>query len=179
MKNLLQNLLIFLSLCLCALIAFQWHREAKLRQDIQTLHDEIHNHKENLQNMQQAQKHADEEIKRLDGLKSELTETVKSNRTEIASLVKDLAQSDKEIKDSQERLVKYKEALQQANESITRQNESIRKQNEDMKTLQKVAEERNEMVAKYNQTAKEFNELIEKWNALQATLTTNAPPAKK
>ena len=69
MKNFLQNSLIFLALCLCALVAFQWHREAGLRRDVQSLNNTIHDKLEAIQNLQGRLKQTEEEVKRLDELK--------------------------------------------------------------------------------------------------------------
>jgi len=182
MKNPLQNLLIFLSLCLCAFITFQWHREAKLRQDVQTLTNTVQDKLEHIQNQQAALKRADEEIKRLDGLKTELTETVKSNRTQIAQMMKDLEKSDQEVEKGLKQIEHYKGALQQANENIKTQNESIKSQNESIKTqnenMKKLSSEHSELVAKYNKLVADFNDLAKKWNDAQAAAATNAPPKK-
>lgn len=177
MKNILQNLLVFLALCLCALIAFQWHREAKLRQEIQKFADTVHDKLENIQSLEGTLKRSEEEVRRLDGLKFELTEAVKSNRTQIAQLAKDLAKSDAEIEKGLKKIEDFKAALQQANESIKKQNEDIKKQNEE---VMKLAEERNESVTKYNKAVTEFNDLAKKWNDQQQQLATNTnAPAKK
>src|SRR2546427_2048985 len=97
MKKFLSNLLIFFSLGLCALIAFQWVREAHLRARIQSLTDTIHDKSETIQSLQGQLKKSQEEVTRLDTLKTELTATVKSNRLEIATLKKDLEKANKEI----------------------------------------------------------------------------------
>src|SRR5216684_1982134 len=91
MKNFLQSLLLFFALDLCALIAFQWVRETDLRKRVQALTDTIHDKCEAILNLQASVKRYEGEIQRLDGLKNELTATVKSNRLEIATLTKDLA----------------------------------------------------------------------------------------
>jgi len=179
MKNFLQKLLVLLSLCLCALIAFQWHREAKLRQEIQNLHDTVHDKLESIQGLEGTLKRSEEEVKRLDALKLELTQTVKSNRVQIAQLAKDLEKSGAEIESGLRKIEDYKAAFQQANQSILKQNEDIKKQNEEVK---KMAEERNDAVIKYNKVVAEFNELAKKWNDLQQQQAQPPPtnaPAKK
>src|SRR6266850_1872048 len=90
MKSFLQNLLIFFALCLCALVAFQWHREAQLRREVQSLNNTVHDKLEAIQNLQGRLKLTEQEVKRLDELKNQLTEIVKSNRVEIAELRKEL-----------------------------------------------------------------------------------------
>ncbi len=52
MKNFLQGLLIFVSLCLCALIAFQWVRETRQQKDLQVQADKIHDKMEAIQNLE-------------------------------------------------------------------------------------------------------------------------------
>jgi len=179
MKNFLQNLLIFFALALCALIAFQWVRETDLRKEIQKLNDTVHDKSQAIIDLEGRLRHDEDEIKRLDGLKNELTATVKSNNLEIARLGKDLdkATADNQRKDKQ--IEVYKEAMQTANDNLTRQNEEIRMLNEDRK---KLADERNDFLNKLNKVTTDFNELVGKWNKQQdeiaAKNATNAPAKK-
>lgn len=176
MKNGLQNLLIALALALCGLCAWQWHREAKLRQEIQRLTDSVQDHRERIQGLEGTLKRSEEEVKRLESLRVELVENLKSNRAHIAQLTKDLARTEEELEKSARKIEDYKRALDTANQSIIKQNEDIKRQNEEVK---KLVEERNDAVVKYNKLVAEFNDLAKKWNALQEQLATNAPPAKK
>jgi chromosome segregation ATPase len=177
MKNFLQNLLILLALCLCALIAFQWDRETKLQQDKQRLTDTIHDKLEAIQSLQGQLKRTEDEVKRLDKLKNELTEMGKSNRVEIVELKRDLEKANADIERNAKQIDVYRTALDKANESIKKQNEDIKTQNEEMK---KLADERNETVVKFNKVVEEFNDLAKKWNDQQSSLSaTNAPPAAK
>ena len=111
-------------------------------------------------------------MQRLDALKVELTDKVKTNRLEIIALKKELekALADAKLLDS------FKEALQQANARIKKQNEDILKQNEDMKTLMA---ERNELAVKFNQLSADYNDNVKKWNDQQQKLSQPPPaPAK-
>ena len=179
MKNFLQNLLIFFALALCALIAFQWVRETDLRKDIQKLNDTVHDKSQAIIDLEARLRRDEEEIKRLDGLKNELTATVKSNNLEIARLGKDLdkANIDNQRKDKQ--IEVYKEAMNTANENIKKQNEEMKAQNEEMK---KLADDRNEVVKKFNKLAGDYKDLADKWNKQQDEIAaknpTNAPPKK-
>jgi septal ring factor EnvC (AmiA/AmiB activator) len=179
MKNFLQNLLIFFSFCLCALIAFQWVVETRLRKDLQQKADTIHDKLEAIQNLQSTVKQDHNEIERLDGIKNDLTSTVKSNKLEITKITKDLEKTDAEREKNARQAEVYKEALTAANESITKQNEEVKKQNEDLK---KLAEDRNAMVKKLNQMIVQYNDLVSNWNNAQEMLqkmSTNAAAAKK
>ncbi len=179
MKNFLQNLLIFFSFCLCALIAFQWVRETSLRKELQQKADVIHDKAEAIQNLHSTVKQDHNEIERLDGIKNDLTATVKSNRLEMSKMTKDLEKTDAEREKNARQAEAYKEALTAANESITRQNEEVKKQNEDMK---KLADDRNEVVKKLNQLIVQYNDLASNWNSAQELMqrmATNAAAAKK
>ena len=166
------------ALGLCGLITFQWVREVRLRHNIQGLTDEVQNKKEAIQNLTGVIKRSDDEIARLEGLKKDLTETVKSNRLEIAGLERELDKAQAETERQMKQVDIYKDALTKANDNIKRQNETITQQNEEMK---KLADERNNVVLKLNKTVEEFNDLVKKWNEQQTALAaaaTNAPARK-
>ena len=178
MKNFLQNLLIFFSICLCAMMIFQWVRETRLNKQVQALTLTVGEKSQAILDLQATVRRDEAEIQRLDGLRNQLVATVKSNQVDIARLTKDLekaeAESEKNLKQSEI----YKEALQIANESIKKQNEDIKKQNEEMK---KLAEDRNDMVRKFNSMATNYNDLATKWNKQQESIgkgATNAPSRK-
>ena len=178
MKNTLVNLLIAISLGLCALITVQWHREGKAREKAQKLTDTIYNRDERIQTFQGDVKRLEAEVVRLDKLKNDLTETVKTNKLDLARLVKDIERANGETERQLKQVDKYKEALESVNAAITKQNEDVKRQNEDLKQL---AAERNDSVQKYNKVVAEFNDLAKKWNQVQETLSkmgTNAPAVK-
>jgi chromosome segregation ATPase len=179
MKNFLQNLLIFFTLALCGLIAFQWVRETDLRKEIQKLNDTVHGKSQAIIDLEARLRHDEEEIRRLDGLKNELTATVKSNNLEFARLGKDLDKgtADNQRKDKQ--IEVYKEAMQTVTDNLARQNEEIRMLNEEHK---KLADERNDFLNKLNKVSTDYNELAGKWNKQQdeiATKNATNAPAKK
>jgi chromosome segregation ATPase len=178
MKNFLQGLLIFFSLCLCGLLAYQWVRETHRVKEIQTLNDTIHTKAEQVQSLEVTARRYEGEIQRLDALKNDLNATIKTNKADIAKLAKDLERSETEAQRSAAAIETYKDALEKANASIKQQNENIRIQNEEMK---KFAEERNEIVKKFNALAAEHNDLVTKWNKQQEELAASATnaPAKK
>jgi len=178
MKAFLQNLLIFFALSLCVLMVFQWVRETHMQKDIQDLNNTIHDKLENIQNLQASVKHDESEIQRLDGIKNQLTQTVKSNDVQISNLIKDLEKKTFEFERAEKQIEAYKGALEAANENIKKQNDDIKRQNEEMA---KMAEERNEVVKKFNKMAADYNDLAAKWNKQQEELAKQATntPAKK
>jgi chromosome segregation ATPase len=178
MKAFLQNLLIFFALSLCALISFQWVRETDLNKKLQTLADTMHEKLESIQNLQSAVKHDESEIVRLDGLKTALTQTVKSNDTQISLLVRAVEKATNEVDRADHQMEIYKGALETANQNIKKQNDEIKTQNEEMT---KLAADRNEAVKKLNKMAADYNDLAAKWNQQQEELAKAATnsPAKK
>lgn len=159
MKAFLVNLLVALSIALCAFNAVQWYREAKLHGRVEALGGDIYRKSAEIQALQQTIKLNNDEIKRIDGIREHLVETVKSNRTVIAEIE---TERDKFRKDAIFQKAKadqgevYKEAFEKANENIKKQNETIVTQNEKMKQL---ADERNEMVGRFNKLATDYKTL--------------------
>ena len=151
-----------------------------MQKEIQDLNNTVHDKMENIQNLQASVKRDEDEIKRLDGIKNQLTQTVKSNDVQISNLTKDLEKKTIEFERTEKQMEAYKGALEAANENIKKQNEDIKRQNEDMA---KLSEERNEVVKKYNKMAADYNDLATKWNKQQeelAKMATNTPaPPKK
>ena len=185
MKNFLQNLLIFLSLCLCGLITFQWVRETDLRKSVQEQTDTIQSKTENILNLEAQIRRDNNEIQRLDGIKTQLTSQVQTNEAEIKLIRTELGKSSAEIDRLNVQLEEYRDALSKANTNLLIQNEAIKQQNENIKKqndeLVKMANDRNEVVGKYNKLATEYKELVDRWNAQQEQLAKQAtnPPSKK
>ena len=178
MKSFLQNLLIFLALSLCGVMIVQWVRETRLHKKVQDLYDEVHAKAESIQTLEATVRRDEGEIQRLDGLKNELTDIVKSNKIEISGLAKDLEKASSEAEKNQRQAEAYKEALDKANENLLKQNDDIKRQNEDMKRL---VADRAETISNFNKMASDYNTLASNWNKLQEDLARAAtnPPAKK
>ena len=178
MKTFLQNLLIFFALALCALISFQWVRETKLRKDVQALTDQIQDKSQRIIDLDGNVKRDEQEIQRLDGLKNQLTQTVKTNEAMIDRLNRTLDHATNELDRAENQITIYKNAITTANDNLRKQNDEIKRQNEEMT---KLLDERNEVVKKFNKMAADFNDLAAKWNKQQEDLAraaTNAPAKK-
>ena len=177
MRNFLQNLMIFLALCLCGLVAAQWVREAHMRQQLRSFATELHNKTQTIQDLTGMVKRTEDEVKRLEGIKDLLNATIKTNQQEILGLRKDLDKVTGENERNLKQIEVYKEAMTKANENLTLANQNIQTLNEDRN---KVVAQLNEMGAKYKKAVEDFNDLATKWNKMQEDLAkTNAPPAPK
>ncbi|PWU18814.1 MAG: hypothetical protein C5B50_08070 [Verrucomicrobia bacterium] len=178
MRNFLQNLLIFFALCLCGLCWFQWMRETGLRKDIQHLTDTVQDESQAITNLQGQVRSDEAEIQRLDTLKNELNATVKSNRTEISQLTRDLTKLRAENDRNLQQIALDKETISNANDNVKLANENIEKQKE---ILQTVITNRDEILLKYNKLASNYTKLADQWNAQQEELAkqaTNKPSRK-
>jgi len=162
MRNLLQTLLIVFALALSVLVAFQWHRESGLRQQVQALTDELQKQRRAAVTLSNAVAQANAELVHLNGLKSEFNDVVKSNWEEIARLK--TGQANPEQADG------YKKALDTANARIAAQNDELRK----------LAADHNEVVLRFNKMADEYNELVKKWNEQREQAgKASSPPASQ
>jgi chromosome segregation ATPase len=170
MKKWLPNLLLVWSLILCALIAVQWFREAKLRGELQAQHEAVVKGGEKFKELEGKHKLLENEIKRLDGVKVELTEQSQKNSQEVVALRRSLAEAEQKGERAEKQSEVYKKALEQANASIERQNKEMERQNEDVKKQNEAIKQANAAILQQNQTieamGKERNEIVERYNKL-------------
>src|SRR5260370_13783135 len=118
MKNLLQNLLIFLAFCLCALIAFQWVRESGLRKNLQDLTNSLQEHKQEILNLQSTVHHQESDIQNLTSIRDQFAAIIKTNEAEIAKLSKELDKSERENKNLASDLEQYKIAFTNEDQQV-------------------------------------------------------------
>jgi len=176
MKKFQENLLIFVGLSLCGLCIWQWVREADLRKEAESLSKSLYEKKQTIQNLEGQLKRSEAEVLRLDKLKTEMTETIKTNRQEILTLTKYSEKLEKEIESQKAQMDVYKDAIEKANANIQKQNEDIKKQNEMLKQL---ADERNASVEKYNQLVTQYNDLVKQFEKFQQDVQKAAEANKK
>ena len=96
-QKFLSNLLIFFALSLCALCAFQWVRESRLRGEVADLHRTVYLKLDAIQNLEAQLKRTEAEVARLDALRVELSGTIKTNQEEIQTLTKYSEKLEKEV----------------------------------------------------------------------------------
>ena len=176
MQKFLSNLLIFFALSLCALSAFQWVRESRLRKEIADLHHTVYQKLDAIQNLESQLKQTKEDVARLEGLRAELSGIIKTNKDEIQSLRKYSEKLENEIDAGKAQITVYKDAVDKANENIKRQNEDIKKQNEEMKQL---ASDRNATVQKYNKVVDQYNDLVKQFEKFQEDVAKAAAAQNK
>ena|SRR5437763_15075527 len=179
MQKFLSNLLIFFALSLCALCAFQWVRESRLRGEIAALQHTVYLKLDTIQNLEAQLKRSAAEVNRLDSLRVELSGIITTNRHEIEGLTKYTEKLEKEIEANKAQIAVYKDAVDRANENIKQQNADIKKQSDEMKAL---VADRNATVEKYNKVVEQYNDLVKQFEKFQeeaAKAATNKPAEKK
>jgi septal ring factor EnvC (AmiA/AmiB activator) len=179
--KLLPNLLLVLALALCGLCAYQWVREGQVYQELGSVNDELYKKREAIQGLEQTIKRNQSDITRLEGIRTELKETIRTNTARIAELDKYVQKLENETDNQRTTIGKYKEALDTANERIQKQNDDIQKQNDAIKLL---VQQRDEKVADLNKLIGEYNSLVTNFNRLQEDMnklveTINAEQQKK
>src|ERR1043166_6461394 len=115
MQKFLSNLLPFLALGLCALCAFQWVRQSRLRSEIAGLQHTVFLKLDTIQKLDQELKQTREEVTRLDGIRIELTGVIKTNKEEILTLTKYSEKLEKEVEAQKAQITVYKDAVEKAN----------------------------------------------------------------
>jgi chromosome segregation ATPase len=176
MKSFLQALLIVLALALCVIIAVQGHQQSGRLKKIQQQQTVMDAQRDRIRDLERVIQGRDEELQRIERLKTRLTDADASNRMAVEQLTEKLGIALGENARTGKLLEEFKAALARANENIQSQNQTIRSQNE---MTQKLAAERNEFVEKYNKLAEEFNALVVRWNAHQSALSVTNSAVKR
>jgi hypothetical protein len=160
MKAFLVNLLILLSLALCAFNAYQWYREARLRDTLRLRSEELYQKQVEIQSLRQSLELNTAEITRLEGLREGVAQALQTNEGLIATLRHEADQfrRDAELEASRAESVErqYQDAFAKANANIKAQNEIILSQNEKLK---EIAEDRNTLVGRFNKLAEDYKTL--------------------
>lgn len=157
------GLLISLAIALCALSVFQWTDAARLRKDLESAGKSKLDVSVQLAEKDQLAQRYSTEINRLEGIRKDLDESVKTNKVEVSRLRAELKKAELDNTRATNQVAVYKEGLEKANEAIRQQNESVKQQNE---AIKKIAEERAELAAKYNKLAEDYNKTVTDFNTL-------------
>ena len=157
------GVLITLAAALCALCVFQWWDTARLRKLVEDERKVTRDVQVQLADKDQANKRYADEIARLEALRKDLDDSVKTNKAEVSRLKADLRRTDLDLGRATNSVNVFKEAYEKANEAIKQQNESVKEQNE---AIKKIAEDRAELATKYNKLAEDYNKAVTDFNTL-------------
>jgi chromosome segregation ATPase len=163
MKSFLQSLLIFFSISLCILIAFQWDRETRLQSDMQKQAGSIHDRLEEIQNLNHKLRTTEEEVNRLFADKTALTDEIKSNKVELHGLKIEARTATNTINYQLRQIEAFSNAVVAANDNIREANKQNASLNE---RVASASVERNDAVVQRNQMVTRLNNIIGKLNGL-------------
>ncbi len=169
MKNHLQTLLIFLALCLCGLTAYQWLREARVRQDITAVTQVNYDQSLAIQNYTNTINRQDLQIAQIDKRLTEARDVIASNSMTIISLIQATNHLGMALEAYSNGVVMLQAQVKQARESIKQANE----------TIKAAVGERDEWVKRANEAVKDRNETVKQYNDLVKQVEEMQNPKKK
>ena len=163
MKNLLQNLLVFLSFGLCVLCAWPWYIQTLLHSQGEALQRTIFKQEAEIQVLTNSIKNSDAEIAGLSTRVNELKRAAMTNDLAADEQHREIMRLNKTSEVLSNEIGQYKVIVDKLEARLKEASEGIEKQNESFK---KLLAERDEAIQKYNDSMKDRNALAEKYNAL-------------
>lgn len=169
-------ILITLAAALCVMAVVQWVDQTRLIRQVEGERKEKIGLQAQLQEKDQANHRYSAEITRLEGLRKELDEIVKTNRAELSRSKAMLSRFELDLKNATNLNGIYKERLETANKSITQANDAIKEQNG---AIRKITAQRDEFVAKYTDLAEKYNKVVTDYNTLVEQVKAEQEAARK
>ncbi len=157
------SILIVLAALLCIMAVVQWVDQTHLTRQVEAERKEKVTLQTQLQEKDQANRRYSDEITRLEGLRKDLDEVVRTNKSELSRLKAELKRADFDLSRSTNQIVMFKDSLDKANAAILQQNESVKQQNA---AIKQIAEQRAELATKFNKLAEDYNKVVTDYNAL-------------
>ncbi|MBN9689825.1 MAG: hypothetical protein J0M24_06275 [Verrucomicrobia bacterium] len=157
------GILIFLSICLCGLVAFQWVVQSRLREMVETEKAEGNKLRGERQDLENKSRRYSDEISNITELKAKLEEERKVTLTSLRQTTNDLIRLRMEFNYATNVLSQISNALVQANTNLLIQNKNI---TDLAAQTKKAMEDRNEIAVKFNEKAKQYGDLVTNYNAV-------------
>ncbi len=157
------GILIFLSICLCGLVAFQWVVQSRLREMVETEKSEGNKLRGERQDLENKSRRYSDEIANITELKAKLEEERKVTLVSLRQTTNDLIRLRMEFNYATNVLSQVSNALVQANTNLLIQNKNI---TELAGQTKKAMEDRNDIAVKFNEKAKQYGDLVTNYNAV-------------
>ena len=157
------SILIGLAAALCIMAVVQWVDQTHLTRQVEGERKEKVALQIQLQEKDQANHRYSDEITRLESLRKDLDEIVKTNKAELSHVKVELKRVEFELSRATNQTVLFKDSLDKANAAILQQNESVKQQNA---AIKQIAEQRAELATKFNKLAEDYNKVVTDYNAL-------------
>lgn len=169
-------ILITLAAALCVMSVIQWVDQTRLTRQVEAERKDKVGLQTQIQEKDQANKRYSDEITRLEALRKDLDEIVKTNKAELSKANASLKKVEFELSKSTNSANAYKDAFDKANKAILQQNESIKEQN---LAIKKIADQRAELAAKYTDLAEKYNKVVTDYNTLVGQVKAEREAAQK
>lgn len=157
------GILIFLSICLCGLVAFQWVVQSRLREMVETEKTEGNKLRGERQDLENKSRRYSAEIANITELKAKLEEERKVTLVSLRQTTNDLIRLRMDFNYATNVLSQISNALVQANTNLLIQNKNI---TDLAAQTKKAMEDRNEIAVKFNEKAKQYGDLVTNYNAV-------------
>ena len=170
MRNLQQNLLIIVALCLCGLCVYQWYGQTVQRNEIQKLEQTVFDKSVAIQGYTNSIRAMDGQIAQRDGQIAQrdaritqLKADVKPNADFVITQKREINRLQAAVDGLTNQVAEYRLAVESLQGKLQDAYGGIQKQNEAMKEL---VAQRDEFVKKYNDEVKDRNDIVNKYNDL-------------
>jgi chromosome segregation ATPase len=165
MKNLHQNLLITLALCLCGLCAWQWYEQTLQRNRIEELNGIVNGKSASIQEYTNTIQNMQHQLAQMDAGLTTLKDTVKTNQQTIVAQRHELNRLDDENAALTNVVQQYQQAVDSLTNRLKDAYDGIARQDTAISNL---VAERNEWVKKYNAEVVDRNNVVSNYNDLAA-----------
>ena len=177
MKNLQQNLLLFLAVCLCGLCVFQWHGQTLQRRQLERLSQEVFEKTTAIRDYTNSIATVNQQVARMDERITTLKNAAKTNAAFIQLQQETITRIeaanralDNDMAGLTNRVAQYQKAVETLQGKLKEAYAGIEKQNAALKEL---TTQRDELVTKYNEGIKDRNEVVNKYNDLVRQVEKN------
>ena len=163
MKNLQQNLLIFLAASLCGLCIWQWYGQTLQRHEIESLGQLVYQKSALIQNYTNSIAGTDRQIAQLQADMVAIKDELKTNEQLVVVQKREISRLETLNTGLTNQVAGYDRAVAELEGKLKDTYDGIRKQNEAMK---EIIAQRDEYVRKFNDSVKDRNDVVSKYNEL-------------
>ena len=157
------GILVFLSLCLCGLVVFQWIVQSRLRGVIEQERRERGKLLVDRQELENKSARYADEIAHIEEMRTKLEAQSATNQIELKTVRKELAQLRFGFGSVSNLALSYSNSLVQANSNLVLQNSRMK---ELADSATRAMEQRNETAVRYNEVMAKYAGLITNYNGL-------------
>jgi predicted nucleic acid-binding Zn-ribbon protein len=157
------GILIFLSVCLCGLVVFQWIVQSKLREMVESEHREnnaLLGAKQELEN--KAKRYADE-VAHIQEMRTQIEAEQKTNRSELTRMKNELVRYRSAAEYGSNATLVFSNALMKANTNVIILNDQAAQL---VEATRKAMEDRNTVVSNLNSLSTKYSELVTNYNSV-------------